>query len=84
VIKPSEQICLRKSIQLRKIANHARYGIDLAAQCHLYGVIMAVTIRVVALPEDFHILRRIIGICMQPMRGAEVVAAAEMRFHRSP
>src|ERR1700757_4752632 len=56
VIKPVEQICLRKGIQLAEVANHSGRGIDLTAQCHLHRVIMAVTVRVVALAEDYLVL----------------------------
>jgi hypothetical protein len=64
MVKPIKQIGLRECIELSEVANHSCHGIDLATQCYLHRVVVAVTMRVVAFAEDGEVMRSIVSVCM--------------------
>ena len=81
VIEAGEQICLCEGIEVGEVADHAGCGIDLAAEGDLHGVVVAVAVGVVAFAEDVAVLRCVVGLGVQAVRGAEVIAAIEVGFH---
>src|ERR1700733_1612457 len=74
VIKPLDKICSGECIEVCEIANHSGCRIDRPAERYLHGVVVTVTVRIVAFAEYSSILSRIVNIGMKPMGGAEVVS----------
>src|SRR5580698_6679661 len=76
MVKSGDQMFLCECIEVCEIADHSSSGIDRSTKCNLHGVVMAVPVRVVALAEDGLILGCVVSVGIEPVRGAEVVAAA--------
>ena len=75
---------MHKGIQINQVADHAGPGIDPARHRDLHGIIVAVTVRIVALAIDGLVLRGGHFIAMQPMRSREQVTSCQVGFHSSP
>ena len=73
-----EQFPFDESIKIDEVADHSGRGIDLAADCDFQGVIVSVSVRVVAFAVGREIFFRGHGFAVQPMGGGEQIAAGEV------
>src|SRR5438876_12124970 len=75
---------IHKRVQSGKIADHSGTGIHLTANGYLQGVVVPVTVGVVAFAVNFLVLlwRKLIAV--QAMRSREPVAPGEISLHSSP
>ena len=75
---------MHKRIEIHQIANHAGTGIDSARNRDLHGIIVAVTVRIVALAIDGLVLRGRHFLAMQPVGRREQIPSCEVGLHASP
>ena len=84
MVKAIEEICLRERIEVCEVADHAGSGVDPTAQGDLHGVVVTVSVGVIAFTEDGAVFGRIVGVRVETMGGAEMVKAVEIGLHGSP
>src|SRR5271163_3649019 len=81
VVEAIEEMGAGEGIEIGQIAEHSGERVELAAEGDLDRVVVAVTVRVVALAEDGAVALGIVGRGVQAMRGTEVIAAGEIDLH---
>ena len=69
MIKAGDEIRVCEGIEVCEVADHAGCGVDLTTESDLDGVVVAVTVGVVAFSEDGAILRCVVGLGVEAMRG---------------
>src|SRR3954464_4742431 len=57
-VKPAQHFCFDESVEIDQVADHTGGRIDLSAYRYFEGVVVAVAIRVVALPVHCEVLLR--------------------------
>ena len=80
-MKVGEHFPFHKAVEIGEIANHAGALVNGAADGDFQSVIVAVTVRIVALAVDSAVFVGRHLCTVQPMRGREAIAASEMGNH---
>ena len=76
-----EHFLLHALIEIDQVADHTRALIDLAADCYLEHVIVAVSVGIIALAVGRLVFAGGHLLVVQAVRGREEIAASEVGFH---
>ena len=77
-----EDMAFDKGVQIREIGDHPRSRINSPGKAHFQDIVVAVPVRIVALPENAVILFLGQTLAVEPMRGNKAVPAAEVDAER--
>jgi hypothetical protein len=77
-----EDMAFDKGVQIRKMGDHPRRRINSPGKAHFQDIVVAVPVRIVALPENAVILFLVQMRAVEPMRGNKAVPATELDAER--
>jgi hypothetical protein len=75
VVKAVDHVLLYATVQVGQIANHPGNRIHAAADCHLYYIVMPVTVGIAAFAVDRAIFFLAVSLRVQTMRGTEEISS---------
>jgi hypothetical protein len=84
VIKAVEDLDFDAIIQVGQVADHSGNRIYLAPDRDFHHVIVAMAVRIAALPVDLTVLLLTVGLGVEPMRSAQGVPSRQVSPHGSP
>jgi hypothetical protein len=84
VIKAVEDLDFDAIVQIGQVADHSGNRIHLAPHRDFHHVIVAMAVRIAALPVDLTVLLLTVGLGVEPMGSAQRVPSRKVGPHGSP